>query len=496
VIYICIPAHNEERTVGVLLWKVRQVMASFPRDYQILVANDGSTDATAEVLSPYQRVLPLTVVHIEQRRGYATALELLLREAVRRAEYPKRDVVVTLQADLTDDPDELLGMLKRIEAGADIVVANARLPDAAGRTIRWARQLGNLLLKKRGWPEGVNDALCGLRAFRVVVLKRALETRAAQRLLTWDGWIANAELLHLAQAHSRRTDVVEYTVRSDRRQRPSRHTLWPVIQSSFQYTRDALGPLANTALPVSSTVDLRDRRKAARSAERASEPGDGARNLRPGRTRGSEKEPAGDRSPDRRRTRPARGEKPARGKPHVERGSPVTDERKARVEKRRERRRSSKRDPARPAEAAASELGPGGNGAGPEPPAEAAGALAPPPAAGPARRKRRRKRRGGTARSGSPEATQVILESEVESSVQGGPQASEPGGDGASAAGETPGPRKRRSRRGGRGRRGRGRARNGQDVSTKDNGSSEVPSPGPGQAPTDAAPARDVQLET
>ena len=101
MIYICIPAHNEEQTVGVVLWKVRQVMAELGRDYQLLVADDGSTDRTPAVVEPYTRVLPLTVYRTETRRGYAAAVELLLREAVGRSEYPRRDVVVVLQADFT-----------------------------------------------------------------------------------------------------------------------------------------------------------------------------------------------------------------------------------------------------------------------------------------------------------------------------------------------------------------------------------------------------------
>jgi glycosyltransferase involved in cell wall biosynthesis len=261
VIYFCIPAHNEERTVGVLLWKIRQVMASFPRDYQILVANDGSTDGTAEVLCPYQRVLPLTVVHVEQRRGYASALELLIREAARRAEYPRRDVIVTLQADFTEDPDELLDLLKRVEAGADIVVANAALPASTPRALRWPRQLGNFLLRRRKWPEGVTDPLGGLRAYRVVVVKRALEIRGSERLLTWDGWAANAELLDLTQPHSRRTEAMESHFRGDRQQRPTRNSLWPLLGSVIRYARGGTGPLAGVALPTPATIDLRDRRR-------------------------------------------------------------------------------------------------------------------------------------------------------------------------------------------------------------------------------------------
>ena len=55
MIYVCIPSYNEAPTVGLLLWKVRQVFAGFPREYQLLVLDDGSDDATAEVLERYTR---------------------------------------------------------------------------------------------------------------------------------------------------------------------------------------------------------------------------------------------------------------------------------------------------------------------------------------------------------------------------------------------------------------------------------------------------------
>ena len=46
MIYITIPVHDEESTVGVLLWKIRNVMGEFGRDYEILVCDDASTDGT------------------------------------------------------------------------------------------------------------------------------------------------------------------------------------------------------------------------------------------------------------------------------------------------------------------------------------------------------------------------------------------------------------------------------------------------------------------
>ena len=82
MIYVCIPCYNEAPTVGLLLWKIRQVFSGFPREYHLLLIDDGSTDATAEVLEPYTRVLPLTMLRHESRLGYAASVEALRRLAV------------------------------------------------------------------------------------------------------------------------------------------------------------------------------------------------------------------------------------------------------------------------------------------------------------------------------------------------------------------------------------------------------------------------------
>src|SRR5213594_3695995 len=71
MIYVCVPVHNEASTVGLVLWKVRQVFTAFEREYQIVACDDASTDGTADVLTSYARVLPLTVIKHQTRQGYA-----------------------------------------------------------------------------------------------------------------------------------------------------------------------------------------------------------------------------------------------------------------------------------------------------------------------------------------------------------------------------------------------------------------------------------------
>jgi hypothetical protein len=222
LIYICIPTHNEQQTVGVVLWKLRQVLTDFPRDYQLLVADDASTDKTTDVLEPYTRVLPLTVIRSEQRQGYAASLEMLLREAVRRSEYPKRDVVVTLQADFSEEPDDVVSLIKRMEAGADVALGLKVSTVPYTRMRRLARKVSRFFTRKQSWPEGVLEPFDGYRAYRLYAIKRAMEERPGSRLLRYDGWAGHAELLRAVLPHARRVETVEVEDRCDRLQRPRR----------------------------------------------------------------------------------------------------------------------------------------------------------------------------------------------------------------------------------------------------------------------------------
>ncbi|HEX9166629.1 MAG TPA: glycosyltransferase, partial [Gemmatimonadales bacterium] len=105
MIYVCIPSHDEAQTVGLLLWKVRKVFAEFGREYQFLVADDGSTDETSARLAPYAKVLPLTVVRNPVRQGVGASIERLLRLALERSDRPKRDCAVVMHADFTHSPE-------------------------------------------------------------------------------------------------------------------------------------------------------------------------------------------------------------------------------------------------------------------------------------------------------------------------------------------------------------------------------------------------------
>src|SRR5258705_10303571 len=166
VLYFCIPTYNEAPTIGLLLWRLRKVFQEQPREYEVLVYDDGSTDATAETLAPYHKVMPLTVLG-GARAGYAAAVDALCREASRRTRYPRRDPVIVLQAHFTDQPEPLPELIKLFDGGADAVVAE-RPADAATvpQPVRALRRLAPWVVRPFVSVAGVPDPFATPRLIR------------------------------------------------------------------------------------------------------------------------------------------------------------------------------------------------------------------------------------------------------------------------------------------------------------------------------------------
>ena len=230
MIYVCVPVHNEARTAGLVLWKVRQVFTAFPREYQLLVLDDASTDDTHEVLASYAKVLPMTIVTHRERRGYARSLEELLRLALQRTDRPKRDCAITLHADFVHSPESMEDMVKHLESGADLVVAElveqrGQVSRALGLARRWTPRLLRIA--------GLRDTVSGFLALRLIVLRQALR-RDTPRFLQTEGWCASAELVARLAPHARRLDAVPAAARYDLVQRPSRVRPWRQLLEAWR----------------------------------------------------------------------------------------------------------------------------------------------------------------------------------------------------------------------------------------------------------------------
>lgn len=204
--YVCITAHNDARRVGLLLWKARQAFGDNPREFQILVGNDGSTDDTGEVLERYQGSLPITIIDHEAEDGFAATVEELLGEALDRSDRPRRDCAITLDGDFSISPGIIPEFIRRFESGADLVIAEAPHRER-GALRRVVRRAAPRLLSPGLQIPGLTDLLSGTCAIRLVTLKRAWSNRRAPFLLG-HGEAARAELIARTAAVARQIATI------------------------------------------------------------------------------------------------------------------------------------------------------------------------------------------------------------------------------------------------------------------------------------------------
>lgn len=210
------------------------------------MVDDASDDATAETLDTYARLLPLTVLRQDKRRGYAAALDTLAKEAAGRTRYPRRDAAVFMQADFSDPPEALPDLIKRFEGGADLVIAEAdRPPEAAPATARWVRRLAPRVVAPKLGIKGVNDPLGSYRLARIAVIRDALRESGDRPLVRGNTWAANVELTARLARFSRRIETVTVSPRYHLRPRSTR--IRPLNEALELYrSRRALVPLRQT----------------------------------------------------------------------------------------------------------------------------------------------------------------------------------------------------------------------------------------------------------
>ncbi len=177
MIFVLLPAYNEEAALLPLAEKVDAVMRSLASPYRIVVVNDGSRDRTGEILAELGRQYPIDVITHKLNRGLGeTARDGF--EYVAEVGAPE-DIIIRMDCDDTHDPKYIPSMVQKIRDGYEVVTTSRYAPGGGQIGVDWYRRtisrVANLLFKVCFPISGVWEYTCGFRAYRVAVVQDALQ---------------------------------------------------------------------------------------------------------------------------------------------------------------------------------------------------------------------------------------------------------------------------------------------------------------------------------
>ena len=162
---IIIPAYNEAVSLSGLFENIHAAVQTHGYIAELIVINDGSTDATADVLGALAAESPLHVhvIHFRRNRGKAEALTAGFQKAT-------GDIVITMDADLQDDPSEIPKLLDALEKGNYGLVSGWKYPR---KDPLEKRAFSFVFNRVTALLTGVklHDMNCGFKAYRSEVIK-------------------------------------------------------------------------------------------------------------------------------------------------------------------------------------------------------------------------------------------------------------------------------------------------------------------------------------
>jgi len=165
-ISVVIPLYNEDESIPELYAWIERVMKENHFTYEVIFINDGSTDRSWEIICELNKKQPDIVKGIKFRRNYGKSPALYCG-----FEQAQGDVVITMDADLQDSPDEIPELYRMIkEDGYDLVSGyKQKRYDPISKTI--PTKLFNATARKISGIKNLHDFNCGLKAYRKAVVK-------------------------------------------------------------------------------------------------------------------------------------------------------------------------------------------------------------------------------------------------------------------------------------------------------------------------------------
>ncbi|MEM1072113.1 MAG: glycosyltransferase family 2 protein [Planctomycetota bacterium] len=166
-VLVAIPVYNEQKHVARVLERLREHHAD-----DVLVIDDGSTDATPQLLATF----PVEVIRHSKNRGYGRSMQ----DAFRWAAVDGFDWVITMDCDEQHEPESIPAFIEAIDQGDADVVSGSRYllrpsqQEAEGSPPPDRRAINGLITEELNerLGMGLTDAFCGFKAYRTAAVTR------------------------------------------------------------------------------------------------------------------------------------------------------------------------------------------------------------------------------------------------------------------------------------------------------------------------------------
>ena len=156
---VIVPVYNEEENLEQFLDSVVAVMEREKYHYEIVFVNDGSTDRSTEILTSFAERMPqCKVVHFRRNFGQTAAMMAGL-------DYSSGDVIIPIDADSQNDPEDIPRLLEKLAEGYDLVSGWRKNRQDAKLTRNLPSWLANKLISRISGVK-LSDYGCTLKAYR------------------------------------------------------------------------------------------------------------------------------------------------------------------------------------------------------------------------------------------------------------------------------------------------------------------------------------------
>ncbi|MCX7830209.1 MAG: glycosyltransferase family 2 protein [Acidobacteria bacterium] len=171
---IVVPVYNEEENLQILNNEIVDVMNQLQSPYEIIYIDDGSKDKSLDVLKSLKSNYPqIRIIVFEKNSGQSAALDAGFRKS-------RGNVVVTMDADLQNDPKDIPLLLEALKSADAAVGWRATRKDSLKKKI--TSRLGNFF-RNLFLGEKIHDTGCSLKAFRKEAIERLKLFRGMHRFL-------------------------------------------------------------------------------------------------------------------------------------------------------------------------------------------------------------------------------------------------------------------------------------------------------------------------